>query len=476
MSPTNEREEQQPISAKRSVRVSELFAGPVREYAIYNNKRMIPSVVDGLKPSQRKVIYGTLKKAPNIDSVTGIKVSQLANYIAEVSAYHHGEGSLSGAIAGMAQNFPGSNNINYLVPIGQFGSRLSKEAGADRYIFTNIANSFRKIFVKEDDLILNYLEDDGDPIEPDFYLPILPNVLINGCDGMATGHATYILQYNPEDLRQYVLARLQNKPVKPLVPWFRGFKGTVKKDQSTGQVVITGKIEKLSSTKLRITELPVGVWQDNYRSILNDLEDIDFIKSSEDRSNVKNWEFDLEVPRTTGFLDEDQLIRSFKLISRATENFTVWLPTGKLKKFTTPEELCDYFIQFRLVKYEERRQAMLKKLKEQLFEQNERLRFIRYYINNAVKFSKKTKLEMSQILLDEGFTLLEKLLDIRIYNLTQDQIEKLEKDIKETEAEIIHYEKATAHSLYLEELNKLDLRDELKDPYENLVVKKGRKK
>ena len=460
------------IKATRSVRVRELFDGPVRDFSIYNNKRMIPSIVDGFKPSQRKVMYGVLKKAPGIDHDKGVKVAQLANYIAEITDYHHGEGSLSGAIIGMAQNFPGSNNLNYLKPIGQFGSRLSPSAGADRYIFTDLMPIFRKIFPKEDDIILVNEEEDGEQVEPRFYLPILPNVLINGADGMATGHATYILQYNPEDLRKYTLNVLKEKKQNvKLNPWWRGYTGTVTRGE-TGQVTITGKLEKVNSTTIKITELPISVWEDDYKGFLIDLEE-NGIKVSKDETMqvVKNfksdssefgWDWTITVPREIGYKTEEELYKIFKLTTRQTENFTVWLPTGKLKNFASAEELCNYFIEFRLTKYEERRQAKIKELTGDLQELNERLRFIRYYIANSDKVAKKTKAELTELLTAEGFTLIDRLLDIKIYNLTKDQIEKLEADLVDTQKRLDYYNTTTDKALYISELEALDLSKDLK--------------
>lgn len=450
------------IKAKRKIRVAELFAGPVRAFSVYNNVRMIPSVVDGFKPSQRKVIYGTLKKSPNIDHDKGIKVAQLANYIAEITDYHHGEGSLSGAIVGMAQNFPGSNNINYLKPIGQFGSRLSPQAGADRYIFTDMMPVFRKIFPKDDDLILVSEEEDGEQVEPKYYLPILPNVLINGADGMATGHATYILQYNPEDLRKYITNVLKDKRQNvKLNPWWRGFSGTVERTEK-GQVVVTGKLTKVNTTTIKITELPISVWEDDYKEFLIDLEDKGVVKSFKSDSSDTGWDWTITVPRDVGSKDEEELYRIFKLTSRNTENFTVWLPTGKLKNFASAEALCDYFIGFRLGKYEERRQAKIKELNEELKELNERLRFIRFYIANSDKVAKKTKAELTALLVEEGFTLIDRLLDIKIYNLTKDQIEKLEAEIIATQTTLDRYLIATDKQLYLADLDALDLGKEYK--------------
>jgi len=452
------------FNPNRAESVKELFDGPVREFSMYNNRRMIPSIVDGFKISQRKVIYGTLKKAPSITPGNGIKVAQLANFIAEITHYDHGEGSLSGAIVGLAQNFPGTNNINYLQPIGQFGNRLSPAAGADRYIFTDLNPIFRKIFIKEDDLILEYLENDGDQIEPKFYYPILPNVLINGNDSMGTGHASSFLQYNPEDLKRYILAALKGGKPKPLVPWFRGYTGEVTKDPATKQVTVKGKIEKVNSTTLRITELPPGTWEENYKQYLYTLEDAGYIKSFQANSTSQGWDWVITVPRTTGYADDEELVKKFKLVWRVTENFTVWLPHGKLKRFSGPEELIDYFIDFRLDKYEERRQAVIKQLEAELVELNERLRWVKHYTHgdNASKFSKKTKVEWQQLLADLKFTLIDQLMAIPLYRLTRDEIEKLEKQITDTQIQLKFYRDSTNVTLYVRDLEALDLSKELR--------------
>lgn len=449
------------IKANRKVRVAALFNGPVRDYSIYAGQRAIPSIVDGLKPSQRKVIFGTLKTASSIPE-HGMKVAQLASYIANCTHYHHGEGSLSGAIIGLAQNFRGSNNINYLKPLGAFGSILSPEAGADRYIFTDLNPIFRKIFIKEDDLILNHLEEDGDKIEPDFYLPILPNVLINGANGMGTGFATNILCYNPEDLRKYILNAIQGKKQNvKLVPWYRGYKGTISRDEISNQITFKGVLEKVNSTTIKVSELPIGVYQDDYKELLIKLEDEGYIKSFENESVAEGFNFELTVPRATGYADDDELYKKLKLMTRQSENLTVWLPTGRLKRFDNAEALADYFIEFRLAKYEERRLAVVASLTHELDELNDRLRFIRFYLENAEKFSKKTKDELVALLEAEKFKFIDKLLEVRIYNLTKDQIDRLIKQIADVSLDLKYYETSTATSLYVKDLEALDLKKEL---------------
>jgi DNA topoisomerase II len=168
-----------------------------------DNIRSIPSIVDGLKPSQRKVLYACFKRKLISNE---IKVAQLAGYISEHTAYHHGEASLQSTIINMAQNFVGSNNLPLLYPSGQFGTRLQggKDAASPRYVFTKLMKYARNIFPVEDDPLLEYRDDDGYTVEPVYYVPIIPMALVNGCDGIGTGWSTSIPMYNPIDLIEWI--------------------------------------------------------------------------------------------------------------------------------------------------------------------------------------------------------------------------------------------------------------------------------
>ena len=432
-------------------RVTEVFRDEVREFSIYDCERSIPSGVDGLKPSQRKVIYGMIKKFPNSE----VKVSIASAGIMEVSCYHHGD--LSGVMVNMAQDFPGANNMPYLDPIGQFGSRIGPDASAPRYIFTKLNDNFRKIFRKEDEMILNYLEDDGSQIEPDYYLPIIPNVLINGAEGMGTGFACKILGYNPEDVRQQCLAILDPKAKREqLIPWYRGFTGTVEKN-AEGQAVFTGCLEVVNTTTIKITELPIGSYTKAYREVLNSLEEKGIIKDYTDDSKESFTLFTIKCPRETTTNSKEELLKLFKLVSRESENVTVWLDTGRLKKFESVDDLLTWFVKFRTEKYEVRRLKLIDQYLADLELANEKIRFIKFYIANAKWFSTSKKAEIEERLTKEKFVHIDELMSIRVYNLTKDQIEKLEADIVELEKTLEYYRTTTAQKMYAKELKELKL-------------------
>lgn len=371
------------------------------------------------------------------------------------SDYHHGANGLVGTIAKMAQTFAGSNNINLLMPNGQFGSRLDPQPGAGRYIFTEMSKNFRAMFKKEDDAILKFQYSDELQIEPEMYYPVLPMLLVNGASGTGTGFACEILSYNPEDIRAACLASLNGKKQKPLIPWYKDFKGKIYRNEK--QTVMEGSYELVNSTTIRITELPIGVYQDDYKKHLNKLEDEGVIKGYVDSSTEDGFDFEVNIPRTTGYMDEETIMKTFKLIGRSTENFTCWGYDGKLKVFDTPNELIDYFVAYRLEKYEERRLKQIEILDEDLNWATEKLRFIRFYLKNSTEFSKKKKSELLELLETNKFVEVERLLQIRIYSLTHDEITKLEEEIKKIKEDIDFLKSTSNKEIFTKELKELKL-------------------
>lgn len=207
------------------IKFSEFFNKEYILFSKYDNVRSIPNFMDGFKPSQRKVLFGCFKRKLKGE----VKVAQLTGYIAEHSAYHHGEQSLQGTIVNMAQNFCGSNNINLLTPSGQFGTRRlgGKDAASARYIFTKLEPITRKIFHPDDDELLDYNTDDGQKIEPTFYVPVIPMVLVNGCDGIGTGWSSNVNNYNPREIISNLRKLINGEEMEEMKPFYEGFSGEV---------------------------------------------------------------------------------------------------------------------------------------------------------------------------------------------------------------------------------------------------------
>lgn len=193
-------------------------------------------------------------------------MAQLAGSVAEHSAYHHGETSLCMTIVNLAQNYMGSNNINLLEPRGQFGTRLAggKDSASPRYIFTKMSPLTRMIFHPHDDPLLKHEYDDNQKIEPIWYIPIIPMILVNGADGIGTGWMTKIPNYNPREIVRNIRKMLDGEDPEDLVPWYKNFKGTIEfcGDQ---RYVVSGEIAITGNEKVEITELPVGTWTQNYK-------------------------------------------------------------------------------------------------------------------------------------------------------------------------------------------------------------------
>ena len=256
-------------NGQRRISYYEFIHKELIEFSVYDVARSIPSIMDGFKPGQRKIYYGCVKK--RIYDHT-IKVAQLSGYIAEHTHYHHGEQSLNESIVKMAQTYVGSNNINLLHPDGTFGSRLSggKDAASPRYIFTKLIPLGRKIFIEDDFDVLQQQTDDGDVIEPVYYGPIIPMVLVNGAEGIGTGYSTSIEPCNPRDIYHNIKRIIANETPKMMTPWYRHFTGSIEKVEKN-KFVSRAKYSIIGEDTIHITDLPIGTWTDNYKEFLENL-------------------------------------------------------------------------------------------------------------------------------------------------------------------------------------------------------------
>lgn len=368
-----------------------------------DNVRSIPSLMDGFKPSQRKVICGVLTR----NQTKAIKISQLVGPISSEMAYHHGEKSLESTIVNMAQNFVGSNNINLLRPDGQFGTRLKGggDAASSRYIFTYLEPITRKIFVREDDALLHYRMEDGKRVDPDFYLPIIPMILVNGCSGIGTGFSTNIPNYNPMDLIRGIRDHLEKRPLSPLIPWYRKFKGSITNQE--GQFVSHGKWTRIGNTSstVHISELPLGVWTDTYKLFLDSIlvGRTEEQKSSKRPSVVTRYKMgnlhdeqsvdlyvDLDKPDYSD--NEVKTLLGLSETKMCSEtNMHVFDPYGHLVKFQSPLDILQTFCSYRLQFYELRRQYQLQVLKRDMVVLEEKIRFIQEIVDKTLPILNQSK-------------------------------------------------------------------------------------
>ena len=441
------------------------------QFSNYDIERSIPSLVDGLKTSQRKILFGCLKRNLVNDE---IRVAQLASFVSEHSCYHHGEASLQGAIVGMAQNFVGGNNINILKPIGQFGSRihLGKDAGAPRYIYTMLEKISTIIFNKEDHRILKYLDDDGIPVEPEYYVPIIPMVLVNGALGIGTGFSTNIPCFNPKEIVA-ILKLLLAKPdefhassqLPELTPWYMGFEGTIQKQGD--KFVSVGKFTKLSSTKVEVTELPIGYATQDFKELLEEMLDKD-LKQYDSNYTDKKVHFTLHFPNAEVVDKYMQLENNgftkfendFKLVSSknlSTTNMYLFNSKGMIQKYETPQDIIWEYYNTRLHFFSLRKNDIIQGIEEDLKYLYAKIRFIQSVIVEEVKVSKMKKDELEKFLNDNNYPLLndkfDYILRIPIYNLTIDKVKELENDITKAEGRLEDVQTKTEQEMWLDELS-----------------------
>ncbi|XP_042857446.1 DNA topoisomerase 2-alpha-like isoform X2 [Penaeus japonicus] len=373
-----------------------------------DNERSIPCLVDGLKPGQRKVLFTCIKRNDKRE----VKVAQLAGSVAEHSAYHHGEASLMSTIINLAQNYVGSNNINLLQPIGQFGTRLQggKDHASPRYIFTMLSKLARNIFHPHDDPLLKSNFDDNQRIEPEWYMPILPMVLVNGAEGIGTGWSTRIHNYNPREIVENLKRMLRGEEPTRMVPWFKDFRGTVE-ELDAQRCIVHGEIANLGGNKIEITELPLRVWTQAYKETVLEGMLASSEKSPAIITDYKEYHTDTTVRFTVtiseaklGKAMEEGLHKTFKLTSSLSTNSMVLFDhNGVLRKFEAVEEILREFFDLRLKYYVKRKQYLVGMIQAEASKLSNQARFILEKCDGRLVIENKKKKEMIAELQRKGF-------------------------------------------------------------------------
>ena len=464
-------------------------------FSKYDCDRSIPNLMDGLKTSLRKILFCEFKRRESSE----IKVAQFSGYVAMNSCYHHGEDSLNQAIVGMAQNFVGSNNINLLVPAGQFGSRIKggKDASSPRYIFTRQERITRRIFIEQDDNVLKYLSDDGTPVEPQFYVPIIPMVLVNGSKGIGTGFSTEIMCYNPRDIIAYLKNLLQDTKVIPIefTPYYEGFNGTISKIGDT-KFLFKGKYEKLGQDKIRVTELPIGFWTEDFKELLEKLEEDREVKASkkDDKAgdkvkklapyikeyddNSKDTNVDFVITFSKGQLDElesaagdhgcNGLEKLLKLYSTSsTTNMNLFNSEDKLKKYGSVSEIIDDFFIVRLEYYGMRKAHLIDVLERELIVLSNKAKYIQEVLNGTVDLRKKKKDEIIKMLETKGYEKIvndnnvvdedyKYLVRMPMDSVSEENVEKLLNEYDRKQKELAEIKATSCQQMWLRELDALE--------------------
>jgi len=438
------------------------------QFCRYSCERAIPNIIDGMKTSQRKILYSAFKR----NLTQEIKVAQFAGYVAEHSNYHHGEVSLCGTIIHMAQNYVGSNNINLLLPNGQFGTRFGKDGcigddhASPRYIFTQLAPIARNIFSREDDHILTYLEDDGDLIEPEYYYPILPMILVNGTEGIGMGYSTQVISYYPSNIIDYLRQRLAHNRVVDAdaewLPYYEGFRGDIERTTERGKFVVKGKYETIGADKIRITELPVGMATSKLMSILKTL--VEPVKAGtamvkDYRENNTDTLVDVVVEFQHGglaSLDKQALEKLLKLTTTlTTSNMYLFDSQLKLRKYETINEILEEYYCVRLAAIERRRQHSIQVMQDELVLLSNKARYIVETLSGEIDLRNRTTTEINSMLLNRNYIALpdyDYLLRMRMDSVSLEKARKIVEEREDTERRLGRLRETTKEQVWLQEL------------------------
>lgn len=435
------------------MKITEFFNKDYVDQASYDNLRKIASLVDGQKNASRKVLYTVLEK--NIKEK--LKVSQMNSKMAEFAEYLHGDAS--GVICNLAQDFPGTNNIPLLQKKGNFGTRFSQEPSAPRYIYAYGTDQFFNLFKKEDMPILKQQYFEGQQIEPMYYVPSLPILLVNGSEGVSSGFAQKILPRDPKELIKYIKARLRGgNSSASLLPYYNGFNGTIEQGENPNQWLIKGVCTVKSINRVEITEVPIGYDLKGYIKVLDDLEDKKIIQSYRDKSENDNFLFEVTVPsKSLKSWDEETLYTKLKLIKRVSENYTVIDENNKIAVYDSITEILDHYIRVKMDAMGKRKEHLVQKLEDDIRIDYSKFLFIKMIVEDELIVSKRKKdaivadLEkVDKILPKDGQY--DYLLNMAIHSLTEERMAKLENDIKLKKEELDVLINKTIEQLWTEEI------------------------
>lgn len=436
--------------------ITEFLSNEYKEFAMYVIEgRAMPSIIDGFKPTQRKIIHVSNLIWKN-GGEKALKVFQLGGKVASDAFYHHGNASLENAIITIAQKF--KNNAPLLEEDGQFGSLRSPQAGAARYIGTKLSDNFRLLY--KDFELLEYKEEEGEVIEPKFFLPIIPTVLVNGSSGIAVGFASNIMNRDVKSMIEACTKVLSGKNPGEIKPSLIGFTGEYIQDsENSKRWIIRGRFERTNTSTVHISELPPSMTYEKYEDILDKLVENKDIVSYDD--NCKdNIDYTIKFTRADlEKLDDEKLIKLLKLEESSTEIYSTLDEKGKLMIFESTEDMIKYFVNFRLIYYSKRKEFMLKKMNHDLKVLSNRGRFIKAILDEKLKVNNVSKSVIIEGIESMGLEKIEDsfdyLLRMPIYSLTKELFEKLKEDFSNKKVEIKKLEETDPKDMYLEDLSEL---------------------
>jgi DNA topoisomerase-2 len=413
----------------------EFFRTDYAAFSSYDNIRKIANVIDGQKNASRKILHFVMNN--NINTFT--KVSNLSSRIQDATSYLHG--SLEGTVVNNAQQFVGSNNVPMLLGDGTFGTRFINEPAASRYIFAKLNPKYSEFFNDEDYSILDHQIFEGDKIEPKYYVPILPLILVNGANGVSVGFSQKILPRSVKSIIKQLNNLLTGEKLERIPPYFEGFTGSIEGGSTSNQWIINGKFERQTKTQLVITELPIGYDLKGYIDVLESLVDNGKIRAYADESENDKFRFVIGVTREVGSLSDDKLMSLLKLSKPITENFTAIDIHNRVIQFANELDIIRYWLNVRLEYNEKRKLNTLKSLLKKIIDNSIRARFIKAVIDRDIILENRSKQDILDQLKKFDNELYEydtnggDLLKMPLYSITSEKIIELSNKIDELRTE-----------------------------------------
>ena len=435
------------------LKVTDFFSNSYVNYASYDNIRKIASLVDGQKNAARKVLHTVLSH--NIRSK--VKVSILNSRMSEFTEYLHG--AADNVIVNLGQSYTGTNNLPLLQAAGNFGTRFVPDASASRYIFTYGTKEFFDLFKKVDNNILQKQQFEGTEIEPKFFVPSLPLLLINGAEGLSPGFAQKILPRNQDTLKRYIKTTLAGKiPKVKLTPFYKGFNGVIEQGINPAQWIIKGCYEQLRVNVIRITELPIGYNLKSYLKVLDTLEDKKVIQGYRDKSEDDKFLFEVTIPsKSLKAWTPDEVLSKMKLVKTVTENYTAMDENNKITVCESAKELLDKYIAVKLQYMQKRKDYLIPKMEDDIRLDYSKYVFIESIVNNNLVINKRKKVDIVADL-DKYDNIIKRdgsydyLLNMAIHSLTTERMTKLSDDIKAMKMELETLKNTTIEEMWSVEL------------------------
>ena len=451
--------------------VTEFFNSDYTDFTKYTiSTRACPSLIDGFKVGARKIMHaafnGTIKNGSTV------KLLNLSGDTLKLSLYAHGDASLNSTIITLAQDF--NDNLNPLQIEGQYGSLRSPEASSPRYLYVKLSK-YANLIYKTDYNCLNYVFDEGEYLEPNYYLPIIPTVLTSRGIGMAPGFRFSTMSYNPIDIIDSCINTIKGKKNNSFIrPYIRGIKTYNWKfvtdvDKNESYWVNYGEWSYNKSRDLMIiTDIPYDMTFDDFEKLLNKYLETGYIKdwknySSGDKINY-TIQFDSgRLKKEIGQESTDtHLPNKFKLIKRVpNDNLWVLDENGKVKHFVAVNDLIEYFVSFRLNKYNDRKTLLVDVLTKRLNDNSDLCKFIKLVIEGKIKINNRPKADIKVDL--QKYDLKDNMLTVPISKLTKEEYEALLKENESIKKELDYIKNTTIEDMYLKDLK--DLRKELEGDF-----------